>query len=63
MAEPFLKWVGGKRQLLSKINENLPPLEKVDTYIEPFVGGGAVFFDIIKKKKFGQIIISDVNPE
>ena len=63
MAKPFLKWVGGKRQLLSKINENLPPLEKVDTYIEPCVGGGAVFFDIIKEKKFGRIIISDVNPE
>ena len=63
MAKPFLKWVGGKRQLLPKINENLPPLEDVDVYIEPFLGGGAVFFDIIKTKKFEKIVVSDVNPE
>lgn len=41
-ATPFVKWAGGKRQLLSQIEKRLPP--KFNTYIEPFVGGGAVFF-------------------
>ena len=48
-AKPFLKWVGGKRQLLSQF-ENLYPTElkqrKIKNYYEPFVGGGAVFFDV-----------------
>ncbi len=39
---PFLKWAGGKRQLLAQIEERLP--ERIDTYFEPFVGGAAVFF-------------------
>lgn len=45
MAEPILKWAGGKRQILDAIKESLPPKEDVNRYHEPFVGGGALFFD------------------
>jgi len=45
MAEPFLKWVGGKRQLLPELHKRLV-LKPNATYWEPFVGGGALFFDI-----------------
>ncbi|MCU9938647.1 Dam family site-specific DNA-(adenine-N6)-methyltransferase [Mycoplasmopsis felis] len=55
--KPFLKWVGGKTQLLNKINELIP--KDFNTYIEPFVGGGAVLFNI-KPENF---IINDVNSE
>lgn len=43
-AKPFLKWAGGKGQLLSQLNELLPAgvYERDFTYIEPFVGGGAI---------------------
>lgn len=45
MARPFLKWAGGKSQLLDKI----PYPEKITKYCEPFVGGGAALFDILEK--------------
>lgn len=63
-ARPFLKWVGGKGQLLNRIDEQLPPKLKVgyvETYIEPFVGGGAVFFHIAQRYKVSNFIISDTN--
>ena len=41
---PFVKWAGGKRQLLTKIKERMP--EKFNNYFEPFVGGGAVIFGL-----------------
>ncbi len=61
-AKPFVKWVGGKRQLLSQFRKmNLYPPEKFDamknSYFEPFVGGGAVFFDLLPNKAF----LSDLN--
>lgn len=40
MISPILKWVGGKRQLLKDIKELIP--KQITTYVEPFVGGGAV---------------------
>lgn len=42
---PFVKWAGGKRQLLSQIKERMP--EKYNNYFEPFVGGGAVIFELL----------------
>ncbi len=55
LVKPFVKWAGGKRQILSEINKFIP--EKFSTYYEPFVGGGAVLFDLQPKKA----IINDVN--
>lgn len=43
-AEPVLKWAGGKRQILSEIKACFPPESDVDSYHEPFFGGGALFF-------------------
>ncbi len=64
--EPFLKWAGGKRQLLKKIDEYLP-LEltngSLQRYIEPFIGGGAVFFYIAQFYKIEEFFIFDINPE
>ena len=62
--KPFVKWVGGKRQLLKQFRlMNLYPPEKFnsakDQYFEPFVGGGAVFFDLLPQKAF----LSDLNFE
>jgi len=45
MAKPILKWAGGKRQILDAIKESLPPKDNMNRYHEPFVGGGALFFD------------------
>ena len=53
---PILKWVGGKRQLLDFIRPLIP---EHTTYCEPFVGGGAVFFDLQPKKA----VINDFNQE
>ena len=62
--KPFVKWVGGKRQLLRQFREKkLYPPEKFNPktgrYFEPFVGGGAVFFDLLPQKAF----LSDLNSE
>ena len=64
MAQPFLKWAGGKRQLMKKIELRLPEdLESCNTYIEPFIGGGAVLFHLLDKYDFDNVHISDLNPE
>lgn len=60
-AEPILKWAGGKRQLLPEILRRLP--ERFDTYFEPFVGGGAVFFELSEQKRFRRAVLSDQNAE
>ncbi len=65
-AKPFLKWAGGKGQLLSQLSEHLPSRirEEVFTYIEPFVGGGAMLFYMLQH--FGNIkkaVINDVNED
>ena len=58
LVRPFLKWAGGKRQLLPEIRRYIP--KKIQgTYYEPFIGGGAVFFDIQPKKA----VINDRNSE
>lgn len=57
LAQPFLKWAGGKRQLIPIIKEFLPV--KYTQYYEPFVGAGAVLFSIQPKKA----VINDTNSE
>ena len=52
---PFVKWAGGKRQLLIQIRDRMP--EKYNKYYEPFVGGGAVVFELLPKKA----VINDIN--
>lgn len=63
-AKPFMKWAGGKGQLLSTIHPYYP-FEKgrVRRYAEPFVGGGAVLFDILNKYALDEVYISDTNSE
>lgn len=56
-AEPILKWVGGKRQLLPELIEHLP--EKYNRYFEPFIGGGALFFYLSPK----DAVINDYNSD
>jgi len=64
MARPFLKWAGGKRQLMNEIEARLPSdIEECKSYIEPFVGGGAVLFHLLETRTFEEVHISDINPE
>jgi parallel beta-helix repeat protein len=51
LPQPFLKWAGGKRQLLPTIRKYIPP--KYGTYYEPFIGAGAVFYDVDPKQPGG----------
>ena len=59
LVAPFLKWVGGKRQLMPAIIDLLPENIKDYKYIEPFIGGGALLFNLQPKKA----IINDYNEE
>lgn len=62
--KPFLKWAGGKGQLLSEIEQYYPfEDENITKYAEPFVGGGAVLFDILSKYDLDEVYISDINAE
>jgi len=65
-ARPFLKWAGGKKQLLPTIDSFLPQSfkkEKKVTYIEPFVGGGAMLFFMLQNyPNIQSAIINDINP-
>lgn len=65
VARPFLKWAGGKRQLLPQIDQYLPAQLKagaIKRYIEPFVGSGAVFLHLAQAYDLRELIISDLNP-
>ena len=61
--KPFLKWAGGKTQLLDDIVSYLPDNfeSSINKYIEPFVGGGAVFFHLISKYDFDYVYLGDIN--
>ena len=61
--KPFLKWAGGKGQLIDEIEKFYPFDKKINKYAEPFIGGGAVLFDILNKYELEKIYISDVNKE
>lgn len=64
-AFPFVKWVGGKRQLLNKIRDYYPFQQhpSINKYAEPFVGGGAVLFDILNTFHLKEVYISDLNED
>ncbi len=61
LAKPFVKWVGGKSQLLEEIREKYP--SKIEKYCEPFVGGGAVLFDVLNRYQPKTVLINDINKE
>jgi len=61
LAKPFIKWVGGKSQLLEEIREKYP--SKIEKYCEPFVGGGAVLFDVLSCFQPNEVLINDINAE
>ena len=66
MARPFLKWAGGKGQLLEQISQYLPQgLQNgsIKRYVEPFIGGGAMFFYMVQQYQFEECYISDVNQD
>ena len=60
-AHPFVKWAGGKTKLLPEIRKHYP--QEIKKYCEPFVGGGAVLFDVLQKCHLEEILINDVNAE
>ncbi len=66
-AKPFIKWVGGKSQLLSQLDEQLPAdfaQWENATYIEPFVGGGAMLFYMLRTyPSIQKAVINDINPD
>ncbi|MDH5431443.1 MAG: DNA adenine methylase [Nitrosopumilus sp.] len=59
--KPFVKWAGGKRQLIPILNENLP--ETFGTYFEPFLGGGALLFHMLTERQSQKCSISDLNSD
>ncbi|MDR1946218.1 MAG: Dam family site-specific DNA-(adenine-N6)-methyltransferase [Desulfovibrio sp.] len=64
-ARPFVKWAGGKGQILEEIRRKYPAElgKKITKYAEPFVGGGAVLFDVLNKYAISEAYISDINRE
>lgn len=67
LAKPFLKWAGGKSQLIPELSSRLPKeitnSGKIDTYVEPFVGGGAFFFYLKSKFEIKTSYLFDINRE
>jgi len=64
-ARPFVKLAGGKGQLLNEIRKKYPAGlgESINKYAEPFLGGGAVLFDILNRFNLKEVYISDINKE
>ena len=64
-ARPFVKWAGGKARILGDIRSKYPPGlgQSIKKYAEPFVGGGAVLFDILGHYNLDAVYISDINRE
>ncbi|MCI8728997.1 MAG: DNA adenine methylase [Clostridia bacterium] len=63
--KPFVKWVGGKGQLIGELEKMLPSDDEkgYSKYCEPMVGGGALFFKMLSKYNFEELYISDINAE
>ncbi len=63
IAKPFIKWAGGKGQLIEEISKRLPIGLgfSINKYAEPFVGGGAVLFYLLSNYNFKEVYISDIN--
>ena len=62
--KPFLKWAGGKGQLIQTIAQYYPFGDiRIKKYAEPFVGGGAILFDILSKYDLEAVYIGDTNSE
>ena len=59
--KPFVKWAGGKRQLIPILNDNLP--KSFGTYYEPFLGGGALLFHLLTEQNEQKYSISDLNSD
>ena len=59
--KPFIKWAGGKSQLLEEIRKKYPA--NIERYCEPFVGGGAVLLDVLANFQPKEVLINDINPE
>lgn len=59
--KPFVKWAGGKSQLLEKIRTKYP--KNIEKYCEPFLGGGAVLFDILINFHPQEVLVNDINRE
>ncbi|MDR2623762.1 MAG: DNA adenine methylase [Methanobrevibacter sp.] len=66
-AKPFLKWAGGKTQLVNEIESILPNVltnnKKIKSYFEPFIGGGAVFFHLATNYNIKKAFLYDINKE
>lgn len=65
-AKPFLKWAGGKSQLLTQFAQYYPrelAAGQLTRYAEPFLGGGAVFIALAQQFSFQEVYLSDINPE
>lgn len=63
VASPFLKWAGGKGQLLAQFAPLYPAGHPIRRYHEPFVGAGAVFFDVRDRLRPEEVFLSDTNDE
>jgi len=59
--KPFVKWAGGKRQLIPVLNQHLP--ENYGSFFEPFLGGGAMLFHVITNRPKQKCIVSDLNSD
>lgn len=62
----FIKWMGGKSNILQELDKLLPPMNKINGYIENFLGGGSVFFHLKEnylEHRNVPIYLSDLNPE
>ncbi len=61
MINPIIKWSGSKRSQVDEIIRYFPRI--IDTYYEPFVGGGSVLYQLLSKRHVNHVVCSDINPD